>query len=126
VRKGMPSGQAVERAFSPDAFTYHPHGKTSETHLAYWTVLSSCDHLLAGTRGGDWSDPANLVTACWACNARKSNLTLDQLGWQFTAQMTDGTASRGGIQHVGKRRADPTPRITGPGWLHGQTRSKNT
>jgi len=37
----------------------------------------------AGTLGGDWREPKNLVTACWTCNQRKANLSLEQLGWRL-------------------------------------------
>ena len=35
----------------------------------------------SGSAGGDWLDESNLVTACWPCNARKADFSLEQLGW---------------------------------------------
>lgn len=66
----------VMRCFStlwPKQFPYHPHGKTSEAHFAYWTIMSSLEHLEAGTRGGDWTADVNLACACWTCNQTKGN-----------------------------------------------------
>lgn len=73
-QKTIPS--VVLQCFSelwPVEFPNHPHGKTSETHPAYWTVMSSLEHLEAGTRGGGWTDEANLACACWPCNQAKGN-----------------------------------------------------
>ncbi|MEV4420002.1 hypothetical protein AB0L40_08500 [Patulibacter sp. NPDC049589] len=73
-RRTIPS--VVMRCFSalrPRQFPFHPHGKTSEAHFAYWVVLSSLEHLEAGTRGGDWTDEENLAWACWPCNQAKGN-----------------------------------------------------
>lgn len=63
----------------PAEFPYDPHWKTA--HPAYWKITSSVDHIEAGSSGGDWIDPANLVTACWQCNQTKSNVSLEHLGW---------------------------------------------
>lgn len=56
-----------------------------ETHIAYWSIFASCDHLVAGSRGGGWRDPSNLVTACWPCNSAKSSHALEDLGWPLRA-----------------------------------------
>jgi hypothetical protein len=38
------------------------------------------DHLSPGSAGGDWLDESNLVTACWPCNGRKAEFTIERLG----------------------------------------------
>jgi len=43
-----------------------------------------------GAHGGEWLDLNNLVTACWLCNVRKSDLTLDKLGWRLRPIPTPG------------------------------------
>ena len=58
----------------PEQFPYHRNWKTSGTHQAYWSVSATHDHVVPLSRGGDSLDPSNIVTACWACNARKSGL----------------------------------------------------
>jgi len=67
----------------PTEFPYHPNWRRDSTHVAFWQIASSVDHLVAGTEGGLWTDPDNLVNACWTCNIRKSNLSLDDLGWSL-------------------------------------------
>ncbi len=49
-------------------------------------VYPNVDHIHAGSLGGDWLDPANLVSACTPCNERKSN----RLGWKATTYKPDG------------------------------------
>lgn len=73
-RRTIPS--VVMRCFSalwPRQFPFHPHGKTSQAHFAYWTIMSSLEHLEAGTRGGHWTADTNLACACWTCNQTKGN-----------------------------------------------------
>jgi 5-methylcytosine-specific restriction endonuclease McrA len=65
----------------PEQFPYHRNWKTSETHQAYWLVSATHDHVVPVSRGGDSLDPSNIVTACWACNARKSGLRLEDIGF---------------------------------------------
>lgn len=69
--------RAVSRAF-PDVFRYHPNWKASATDAAYLVLGTSGDHILPVTRGGT-SEPSNLLTTCWTCNALKSNLLLSEL-----------------------------------------------
>jgi 5-methylcytosine-specific restriction endonuclease McrA len=65
----------------PEQFPYHRNWKTSETHQAYWSVSATHDHVVPLSRGGDPLDPSNIVTTCWACNARKSGLRLEDIGF---------------------------------------------
>lgn len=67
----------------PDEIPFHPNWKGGATHPA---VLSRCgviDHVDPVSTGGAPKDAANLVTACWPCNSRKSDLTLERLGWRL-------------------------------------------
>lgn len=64
----------------PQQFPYHPHGKLDSTHPVY-SSSASVDHLHPYSVDGNNLAPENLITACWVCNLRKSNLSLDQLGW---------------------------------------------
>lgn len=65
----------------PEQFPYHPNWKTSETHPAYSSLSATHDHVVPVSRGGDSLDPENIVTACWACNARKSGLLMEDIGF---------------------------------------------
>jgi hypothetical protein len=65
----------------PDLFPFHRNWKGGETHPAILSRSPVVDHVVPGSSGGDWLDPDNLVTACWPCNGRKADFTLEQLGW---------------------------------------------
>lgn len=116
-RRTIPS--VVLQCFSalwPDDFPYHPHAKTSESHPAYWTVMSSLEHLEAGTRGGDWTDESNLACACWPCNQAKGNSARSE---RFTARAPSDAAWDGltGIYpELWVRAGRPKPKSHGP-WL---------
>jgi hypothetical protein len=65
----------------PEQFPYTPNWKAGLTHPAIISRSAVVDHVIPGSLGGDWRDEGNLVTACWPCNVRKGDLTLEQLGW---------------------------------------------
>lgn len=66
----------------PSTFPFHPNWKGGLTHPAIILVSPVVDHLRPGAWSGSWADLDNLRTSCWPCNARKADLTLEQLGWQ--------------------------------------------
>jgi hypothetical protein len=70
-------------AIFPEHFPYHSNWKAGQTHPAVTACTAVIDHVVPGALGGAWLDDGNLVTACWPCNASKSDLTLEQLGWQL-------------------------------------------
>ncbi len=41
--------------FLGDDFRYHPHGRMTECHIAFWRDIASCDHILPVARGGNSS-----------------------------------------------------------------------
>jgi hypothetical protein len=67
----------------PAEFPHHPNWKAGQVHPAYLVLSTSLDHRLPGARGGDWVDPSNLVTSCWACNTGKADLLLEEIGWEL-------------------------------------------
>jgi len=73
----------------PDLFPFHPNWKGGVTHPAVIARSTIIDHVVPGAMGGSRRDPDNLVTACWPCNAIKSDYELDQLGWQLQPITTD-------------------------------------
>ena len=66
----------------PEDFPYHPHWKTSESHIAYWELSPTIDHVLPIASGGK-DEPANWATTSMMRNAVKSNWTLEQLQWRL-------------------------------------------
>ncbi len=59
------------------------------SHL--WTRVAEADHIRPGSSEGvDWDHADNHGPACAACNLRKSNYTLGDLGWTLQPRQTDG------------------------------------
>ena len=86
----IPVLRAVHELF-PTVFRWHLNWKTLDCNVAFWRDATSLDHRDPVTRGGG-NDAANLVTACWPCNASKGNLTLEELGIKMlAAPETSGT-----------------------------------
>lgn len=54
------------------------------------------DHVQPTSAGGQWSWE-NLVTACTACNGKKGNKPLEQLGWTLRRQPVEPSAYEFGI-----------------------------
>lgn len=68
--------------YYPSDFPYHPHSKMTESHIAYWELLLSIDHINPIAKGGV-DDPSNWVTTSMMHNLIKSNWTLEQLRWEI-------------------------------------------
>ena len=64
------------------AFPFHSGWKVGDTHPAILSRSPVVDHIDPGATGGDWRSEGNLVTACWPCNGRKADFTLERLGWR--------------------------------------------
>jgi len=62
-------------------FPMHPHGKYSETHLAFWELFPTVDHRLPVSRNGI-DDKSNWVTASMLSNQAKAQWTVEELGWK--------------------------------------------
>src|SRR5450755_762995 len=52
----------------------------SVTHMVYWDLFPTIDHVVPVARGGTDSEE-NWVTTSMVRNAAKSNWTLEELGW---------------------------------------------
>jgi 5-methylcytosine-specific restriction endonuclease McrA len=72
--------KALSRAF-PDVLPYHPHWKFDASHMLYWTHSASVEHAVPVSRGGT-SEPGNLITTCYECNASKGAFLAEELGWR--------------------------------------------
>ncbi|MEK6252647.1 MAG: HNH endonuclease signature motif containing protein [Actinomycetota bacterium] len=66
----------------PNTFPWHMNWRGGRTHPAIPAIASTVDHVVPGSRGGDWLSSENLVTTCPRCNAIKADYTLDQVGWE--------------------------------------------
>jgi hypothetical protein len=69
-------------ALAPAEFPF-PRGHhlpKARTHPAAIRAYPEVDHVHAGSAGGDWANPDNLVAACVPCNEKKS----DHDGWKVS------------------------------------------
>ena len=66
----------------PSQFPFHPNWKMTETHMAYWELFPTVDHIIPIARGGA-DDDTNWVTTSMLRNSAKSNWTLEELGWHL-------------------------------------------
>ena len=68
--------------YFPAEFPYHPHWKMSETHMAYWELVPTLDHIYPIAKGGH-DDEKNWVTTSMKNNSIKSNYTIDEIHWKL-------------------------------------------
>ncbi len=66
----------------PSEFPFHPNWKMTETHMVYWELFPTVDHIVPIARAGA-DDETNWVTTSMLRNSAKSNWTLEELGWQL-------------------------------------------
>jgi 5-methylcytosine-specific restriction endonuclease McrA len=77
----------------PAELPYVSTSKQGEIHRAYWQIGAEADHIVPGSRDGNWIDPDNHAAACVLRNTRKSDRTLAELGWTLrprSVQSWDG------------------------------------
>lgn len=65
---------------APAEFPAHPIWKMSESHLGYWELWPTVDHVIPVARGGD-DAPSNWVTASMFSNSAKGTALLEEIGW---------------------------------------------
>ena len=68
--------------YLPEEFPYHPHWKMTETHIAYWDLIPTIDHVYPIAKGGQ-DDEENWVTTSMKNNSIKSNYTIDEIHWRL-------------------------------------------
>ena len=67
-------------ALIPNEFPAHPNWKQSESHIAFWELFPTIDHIVPVARGGP-DNAENWVTTSMLRNSAKSNALLDEIGW---------------------------------------------
>ncbi len=80
MRLVFPGALRILTVCLPNEFPCQAHWKMNETHIAYWELYPTVDHIHPVARGGG-NDEANLVTTSQLRNSAKSNWSLDELGW---------------------------------------------
>ena len=76
----FPASLQLISTLLPDKFPSHPNWKMSETHIAYWELWPTIDHIVPIARGG-LDEPSNWTCTSMLRNSIKSNWTLEELGW---------------------------------------------
>lgn len=66
----------------PEEFPYHPNWKMTVTHIAYWELSPTVDHVLPVSRGGEDAE-YNWVTTSMLRNSIKAQWTLEELRWEL-------------------------------------------
>jgi hypothetical protein len=64
----------------PAEFPSHANWKMSDSHIVYWELFPTIDHVKPVARGGP-DDDSNWVTTSMLRNSAKSSWTLEELGW---------------------------------------------
>ncbi|WP_132992672.1 HNH endonuclease [Gordonia zhaorongruii] len=73
----------------PDAFPADPHWNMERSHIGFWELFPTIDHIVPIARGGV-DDSANWVTTSMLRNSAKAHWTLDELNWQMVPAGTAG------------------------------------
>jgi len=76
----FPGALRLLSALLPEDFPFHPNWKMSQTHVAYWQLTPTVDHVTPVCLGGADSEE-NWLTTSMLRNSAKANWTLEQLGW---------------------------------------------
>lgn len=64
----------------PDVFPAHLNWKMTDTHVVYWELFPTIDHVHPIARGGIDKEE-NWITTSMLRNSAKSNWTLKEVGW---------------------------------------------
>ncbi len=69
-------------ALLPDEFPFQTNWKMSETHVAFWELFPTIDHLIPIARGGR-DDESNWVSTSMLRNGAKANALLEEIEWKL-------------------------------------------
>lgn len=68
--------------YFPEEFPYDPHWKMTKTHMAYWDLIPTVDHIFPIAQGGV-DNPSNWATTSMKNNSIKSNYSLEEINWEL-------------------------------------------
>jgi 5-methylcytosine-specific restriction endonuclease McrA len=80
----------------PAEFPAHPNWKSSESHIIYYELFPTVDHIHPVARGGV-NTPDNWATTSMILNSAKANWTLQELNW--TLRPPGDSAAWDGMLH---------------------------
>jgi hypothetical protein len=81
ARLVFPGTLRLIHRIAPQEFPFQKNWKMSETHIAFWDLFPTVDHIYPIARGGE-DEPGNWITTSQLRNSAKANWTLEELGWQ--------------------------------------------
>ena len=73
----------------PGEFPAHKNWKMSESHIVYWELFPTIDHIIPVARGGEDVE-GNWVTTSMLRNQSKGHWLLEELGWALNEPVTHG------------------------------------
>jgi hypothetical protein len=76
----LPGALRLLSKVMPEEFPFHANWKMSESHVMWWELCPTVDHVQPVARGGK-DDESNWVTTSMLRNSAKANWTLDEFGW---------------------------------------------
>jgi hypothetical protein len=68
--------------YFPEEFPYDPHWKMTKTHIAYWDLIPTIDHIIPIAQGGE-DHPSNWATTSMKNNSIKSNYSIEEIRWKL-------------------------------------------
>jgi len=77
-----PAALRLVAALLPEEFPAHKNWKLSETHVAFYELFPTIDHLVPVARGGP-DEENNWITTSMGRNSAKANYLLEEIGWEL-------------------------------------------
>jgi hypothetical protein len=74
----------------PDEFPADPNWRMEVSHIAFWELFPTIDHIVPVARGGE-DEESNWVTASMLRNSAKGNALLDEIDWSLQRPVPRGT-----------------------------------
>lgn len=76
----LPGALRLLSKLLPEEFPFHSNWKMSESHIMWWELCPTMDHVVPVAREGK-DDESNWVTTSMLRNSAKANWKLEELGW---------------------------------------------
>lgn len=88
ARLVFPGTLRVIHRIAPVEFPFQKNWKMTETHIAFWELFPTIDHVRPIARGG-LDVPENWVTTSQQRNSAKAHWLLEELGWTLQPRPAD-------------------------------------
>ncbi|MBZ0264936.1 HNH endonuclease [bacterium] len=78
----FPGALQVIHLLLPDQFPADKNWSMAKTHMAFWELFPTIDHVFPIARGGE-DEESNWATTSMRMNQIKANWTLEEIGWRL-------------------------------------------